>query len=369
MCVWSTNSEVSTNQVEPELGPAFDKCVLVGVRRLTPQNRAGTLAHGDVFLVHGISGGRCDWGACDSVDPEGLAHCRGLRSACCAEAGCLTGAGILRETEEFESEMSEDSLMHVYSTGIQSSLMAELGYNGPDLLVETTQQANETRFVQDASWSYAPYDVSPNAGYFLIFDLETSRPYIMLFALENIRKNEEILVAWGNESWDGLCRKYLSAQAETSQWWAEWAKRLRNTCRHHGIKVQGVHRGLRGSRLTKQDCARCCRLRATCTLTASGGMHHLFLTTLSPGCIGGLRLEGGVSHPTREQASCAVPLLFQRLRQLKAKNSAQPIEVNVDEAMKLWGEWGREGASLTPRAGRAAGLWTRSTRRSCCRKR
>jgi hypothetical protein len=81
-----------------------------------------------------------------------------------------------------------------------------------------------------------------NAGFFLIFDCLTAQPHIVLFALENIRKNHEIVISWGNEMWATICTKHVTAQAETSQWWALWSDALLRTCRANNIAVPPMKR-------------------------------------------------------------------------------------------------------------------------------
>jgi hypothetical protein len=149
----------------------------------------------------------------------------------------LVDCGTLTEVQMFENMHNQDSMAHIVSTSVPSTLMQELGYSGPELMIETTQFANETRFLNDNFWAYSPYEMDANAGFFLIFDCVTAQPHIVLFALENIRKNHEIVISWGNEMWATICTKHVTAQAETSQWWALWSDTLLRTCRANGISV------------------------------------------------------------------------------------------------------------------------------------
>jgi hypothetical protein len=154
----------------------------------------------------------------------------------------LVDCGTLTEVQMFENMHNQDSMAHVVSTSVPSALMQELGYTGPELMIETTQFANETRFLNDNFWAYSPYEMEANAGFFLIFDCVTAQPHIVLFALENIRKNHEIVISWGNDMWATICTKHITAQAETSQWWALWSDTLLRTCKANGIHVPPMKR-------------------------------------------------------------------------------------------------------------------------------
>jgi hypothetical protein len=154
----------------------------------------------------------------------------------------LVDCGTLTEVQMFENMHNQDSMAHVVSTSVPSPLMQELGYTGPELMIETTQFANETRFLNDNFWSYSPYEVEANAGFFLIFDCVTAQPHIVLFALENIKKNHELVISWGTEMWATICTKHVTAQAETSQWWALWSDSLLRTCKANGIHVPPMDR-------------------------------------------------------------------------------------------------------------------------------
>jgi hypothetical protein len=156
----------------------------------------------------------------------------------------LVDCGTLTEVQVFENVHNQDSMAHVVSTSVPAALMNELGYAGPELMIETTQFANETRFLNDNFWAYSPYEMEANAGFFLIFDCVTAQPHIVLFALENIRKNQEIVISWGNEMWSTICTKHVTAQAETSQWWALWSDALVRTCKANGIPVPSMKREL-----------------------------------------------------------------------------------------------------------------------------
>jgi hypothetical protein len=154
----------------------------------------------------------------------------------------LVDCGTLTEVQMFENMHNQDSMAHIVSTSVPGALMEQLGYQGPELMIETTQFANETRFLNDNFWAYSPYEMEANAGFFLIFDCLTAQPHIVLFALENIRKNNEIVISWGNDMWATICTKHVTAQAETSQWWALWSDALLRTCRANNIAVPPMKR-------------------------------------------------------------------------------------------------------------------------------
>eukprot|EP00854_Cymbomonas_tetramitiformis_P003205 gene3205-4051_t len=129
--------------------------------------------------------------------------------------------GILRTENEFQARQSgATSLMQqLYCIDIPESLLRGFQYKGPNLVMDCTEFGNELLHANDAFWACQDYAVPPNIGSFVVLDPPNEMLYTVYYTLKDVAKGEQLLISYGEETWESICNIMLTTQAENSMWY------------------------------------------------------------------------------------------------------------------------------------------------------
>jgi hypothetical protein len=122
--------------------------------------------------------------------------------------------GNLWSKKEFDDYIGNiNDMRHLWAYDIPKVFLP--GYKGPELIVEAIDTGNEARFLKDHR---ASNNSQANVESTIIYDDDTKLPYVIFCSLRNIKKGEEILLDWGEETWENVLRIHKTSPKDFNLW-------------------------------------------------------------------------------------------------------------------------------------------------------
>ena len=139
----------------------------------------------------------------------------------------------------------ENSLTHIWAYDTAASDMGPKYYDGrqdengesegPDLVHDGSQYANETHFLRDPKWSHQRADA--NVAGRLVWHQRTGLPFIAFVTLCVVEANAELFIDWGDKCWKNVWRTQLTALANYSHMQHAYLKLIQRALTERGINV------------------------------------------------------------------------------------------------------------------------------------
>jgi hypothetical protein len=119
----------------------------------------------------------------------------------------------------------EASAKNHYLYELPAKKMAKRGYRGPVLLVNSEEQGNEARFINDDWTPRGLPKRQPNCYVELVFDPVKKLPYLIWFASKKIRKGQELVGSYGPHYWRHVFKNLIGDLMKATE-------QLRHKCDH-----------------------------------------------------------------------------------------------------------------------------------------
>ena len=162
--------------------------------------------------------------------------------------GIDTGALWVRSKFETMAKKEVDQMLGLFATDIKASLLKPLGYEGTDLVFESTTHGNELRFLLDPAWHYMGKQIEPNVGAFVV--LTKKAPFIRLvyFTLgAEVKSGEEFAVHYGNKTWDRILTLQLGGLARMARGYHRRLENITRVIDDHGLKEESLAAAQKGA--------------------------------------------------------------------------------------------------------------------------
>jgi len=123
--------------------------------------------------------------------------------------------GNLWSKQDFDEFIgSPNDLKHLWAYDVPSEFLP--GYKGPELIVEAIDCGNEARFLKDHRVDHDAHEANVEST--IVWDDNSKLPYVVFCATRNIKKGEEILLDWGEETWENVLRIHKTSPKNFNLW-------------------------------------------------------------------------------------------------------------------------------------------------------
>ena len=131
--------------------------------------------------------------------------------------------GALWEVDRFEEMAREepDKMFGLLTVDVNArELFRKFGYDGPDMVQDSSTHGTVSRFLQDPSWHRQDVGTEPNVGAFVVLTKTTPYVHVVYFTLREVKSGEELGMAFGQSAWDRISAIQLAGQARASRSYA-----------------------------------------------------------------------------------------------------------------------------------------------------
>ena len=148
-----------------------------------------------------------------------------------------TGALWFKDRFEQMADEELDTMIGLFATDIPKELFKKFKVKVPDLVQESTKHGNMFRFLQDGSWHNADKAIKPNLGSFTVITKDAPYVQVVYFSLGRVRKGEELIVNFGDKTWDALLNLQLAGHARVVRAYHRRALALQALVNEHNVWV------------------------------------------------------------------------------------------------------------------------------------